>query len=109
MRSATDFLPCFMIEFMNLEITKSLNLGSGFTSRFSALCRRDMCDFLYQPVPFANDFPLSPQKQPSLGPLGSILGAPLLPVGDALRVEHAANNVIADAWKVFDAAASDHH
>jgi hypothetical protein len=31
-----------MIEFMNFETTKSLNLGSGFTSRLSALCRRDM-------------------------------------------------------------------
>jgi hypothetical protein len=31
-----------MIEFMNFETTKSLNLGSGLTSRLSALCRRDM-------------------------------------------------------------------
>src|SRR5690242_3646437 len=48
MRSATDFLPWRIIEFMNLEITKSLNFGSGLTSRLSALCRRDMC-FLPQP------------------------------------------------------------
>src|SRR5215510_2412201 len=53
MRSATDFLPCRIIEFMNLEITKSLNFGSGLTSRLSALCRRDMC-FLPQPVKLAS-------------------------------------------------------
>src|SRR6185295_9355825 len=44
-----------------------------------------------------------------LGPLGSVLGAPLLPVGHALRVEHAADDVIAHAGKVLDAAATDHH
>src|SRR5262245_7070032 len=53
MRSATDFLPCRITEFMNLEITKSLNFGSGLTSRLSALCRRDMC-FLPQPVKLAS-------------------------------------------------------
>src|SRR5262245_46065850 len=48
MRSATDFLPWRMIEFMNLEMTKSLNFGSGLTSRLSALCRRDIVFFLSQ-------------------------------------------------------------
>ena len=33
-------------KFMNLDTTRSLNFGSGLTSRLSALCRRDMCDFL---------------------------------------------------------------
>src|SRR6476620_8867850 len=49
MFSATDFLPSFMIEFMNLDTTRSPNLGSGLTSRFSALCRRDIRLFLHQP------------------------------------------------------------
>src|SRR6516162_7752476 len=47
MRSATDFLPSFMIEFMNLDTTASPNLGSGLISRLSALRRRDMCLFPY--------------------------------------------------------------
>src|SRR5580698_7114683 len=40
--SATDFLPCRMIEFMNFETTKFPNFGSGWISRFSALWRRDI-------------------------------------------------------------------
>src|SRR5262245_8694501 len=56
MRSATDFLPCRMMEFMNLDTTKSLNLGSGLTSRFSALCRRDIGVFLDQSVPVPGSF-----------------------------------------------------
>jgi hypothetical protein len=35
-RLRTDFLPSSMSEFMNLETTRSPNLGSGLTSRFSA-------------------------------------------------------------------------
>ena len=35
--SATDFLPAYMIEFMNLETTRFPNFGSGLISRFSAL------------------------------------------------------------------------
>src|SRR5438552_18805743 len=51
MFSATDFLPSFMIEFMNLDTIRSPNFGSGLTSRFSALCRRDIRLFLHQPCP----------------------------------------------------------
>ncbi len=43
-----------------------------------------------------------------LRPLGAVLGAALLTVGHALRVEHAADDVIAHAGKVLDAAAADH-
>src|SRR5262245_59477716 len=43
------------------------------------------------------------------GPLCSILGASLLAIGDALRVEHAADDVIAHARQVLDPAAADHH
>src|SRR4029453_13578465 len=102
MRSATDFLPCRIIEFMNLEITKSLNFGSGLTSRLSALCRRDI-RFLPQSLKLASLH--GPhrsswrardgrtQRGPLLGPLCSILGASLLSVGNALRVEHAPDDV----------------
>src|SRR5215475_11593135 len=119
MRSATDFLPCRMIEFMNLEITKSLNFGSGLTSRLSALCRRDIaslpqpakrCVSNFQNRPEVPRFAGGPtQRGPLLGPLCSILGASLLAVGDPLRVEHAADDVVAHAGKVLDPAAADHH
>src|SRR5262245_61374942 len=119
MRSATDFLPCFMIEFMNLDTTKSLYFGSGLTSRLSALFRRDMCSFLRQSVLSQPRWQsrassltkpsLQERKKALLGPLRSVLGAPLLPVGHALRVEHAADDVIADTGQVLDAAAADHH
>src|SRR4029077_1939094 len=104
-----------MIEFMNLEMTKSLNFGSGLTSRLSALCRRDIAFFLDQTnLPFAN-FPRRSrlrgpltQRGPLLGPLCSVFGAPLLAVSYALRVKHAADDVIAHARQVLDATASDH-
>src|SRR5918994_2426970 len=41
--------------------------------------------------------------------LRAVLGAALLAVLDALRVEHAAQDVVADARKVLHAAAADHH
>ena len=50
-------------------------------------------------------------KKPTLAYLpsrsGAVLGAGLLPVGDALRVEDAAHNVIAHAGQIADAAAAD--
>src|SRR5262245_40788644 len=49
------------------------------------------------------------QKGPLLGPLGSVLGASLLAVGDAFRVQHATDDVSAHARHVFDAATADHH
>src|ERR1700758_838119 len=44
----------------------------------------------------------------SLRALGAVLRAALLAVLDALRVEHAAQDVIAHAGQVLDAAAADH-
>src|SRR4029077_2784613 len=44
-----------------------------------------------------------------LRPLGSIFRAALLAVLHALRVEHAAQDVIAHARQVLDAPAADHH
>src|SRR4249919_698143 len=42
MPSATDFLPSYMMAFMNLLTTMLPNFGSGMISRFSAAWRRDM-------------------------------------------------------------------
>ena len=46
---------------------------------------------------------------PSLGPLGPVLRTGLLAVLDPLRVEHAAQHVVAHAGKVANAAAADQH
>src|SRR5437764_12557414 len=43
-----------------------------------------------------------------LRPLCAVLGPALLAVLDALRVEHAAQDVVAHARQVLDAAAADH-
>src|SRR5579863_10569637 len=45
----------------------------------------------------------------SFRPLGAVFRAALLAILDALRVEHAAQDVIADAGQILDAAAADHH
>src|SRR6478609_8046454 len=91
MFSATDFLPAYMIEFMNLEITRFPYFGSGLISRFSALWRRDI------------------DQAPLFRPLGAVLGPALLAVLDALGVEHAAQDVVAHARQILDTAAADHH
>src|SRR5882672_5405216 len=76
---------------MNLVRTISPNLASGRTSRFSAARRRDMCS--------------SPRL---LRTLRAVLRTALLAVLDALRIEGAANDVIAHAGQVLDATAADH-
>src|SRR5579863_1758822 len=45
----------------------------------------------------------------SFRPLGAVFRAALLAILDALRVEHAAQDVVADARQILDAAAADHH
>src|SRR5690349_4557809 len=90
MFSAADFLPSYMIEFMNLVTTTLPNFGSGLTSRFSAEWRRDIG------IPRL------------LRTLRAVLRAALLAVLDALRIENAAEDVIANARQVLDAAAADH-
>src|ERR1700730_1259035 len=110
MPSATDFLPACITEFMNFVTTTLPNFGSGRISRFSALWRRDIS--LFPCLAF-----LKTQNDPSpgsllgslLGSLGAVFRTPLLAVFHALGVEHAAQDVIADARQVFDAAAADHH
>src|SRR3954452_7796658 len=88
--SAADFLPSYMIEFMNFVITMFPNFGSGFTSRFSAEWRRDIDD---------------PRL---LRTLRAVFRTTLLTVLDALCIENAAENVIANAGQILHAAAADH-
>src|SRR6478609_6659870 len=111
MPSAADFLPSYMIEFMNFVTTMSPNFASGMISRLSALWRRDMpflrpglfvlrCDL--RAGPEDRRFPVL------LRTLRAVLRAALLAVLDALRVEHAAQDVVAHARQVLHAAAADH-
>src|SRR6202000_769927 len=46
---------------------------------------------------------------PLLRTLGAVMRTALLAVFDALRVEHAAQDVVTDARQVLDAAAADQH
>src|SRR6266566_10020113 len=91
MRSATDFLPSSIRQFMNLVTTASPNLGSGWTSRLTAARRRDMAVLRL------------------LRPLGAVFRAALAPVLDALGVVRPADDVIAHAGQVLDAATADQH
>src|SRR5579883_389618 len=80
---------------MNFVMMMFPNFGSGSTSRFSAEWRRDI---------------LSVPQVPRglLGTLRAVLRTALLAVLDALGVEDAAENVVAHAGQVLDAAAADH-
>src|SRR5471032_339855 len=90
MPSAADFLPSYIREFMNLARTRSPNLASGVISRRSARWRRDIYISL-------------------LRTLGAIERTALLAILDALGVQHAADDVVAHAGKILDAAAADQH
>src|SRR6266478_534421 len=91
MRSATDFLPSCIRQFMNLVTTASPNLGSGWTSRLTAARRRDMAVLRLSRA------------------LGAVFRAALAAVLDALGVMGAADDVIAHAGQVLDPAAADQH
>src|SRR5947199_3344735 len=91
MPSATDFFPAYITEFMNFVMMMFPNFGSGSTSRFSAEWRRDM-----------------DQVSRLFGTLRAVLGTALLAVLDALGIEDAAENVVAHARQILDAAAADH-
>src|ERR1700756_5275903 len=124
MPSATDFFPAYMTEFMNLVMMMFPNFGSGFTSRFSAEWRRDILSFLRHGRacpghPRLNSLikiPGSHFVRPgmtfatlrSLGTLGAVLRTALLAVLDALGIQHAAEDVVAHAGQILDAAAADH-
>src|SRR3954468_19521469 len=94
MRSATDFLPRVISTLTNLATSTFLNFGSGRISRLGTSLRRGMLRF-----------PLLSR----LGRLGAVLGAALLAVFHALRVERAAHDVVAHAGQVLHPAAADQH
>src|SRR5215831_15559891 len=48
-------------------------------------------------------------KRKSLRPLGSVYGAALLSVLHALRIEHAAQDVVSHTRKILHAAAANEH
>src|SRR5438067_6067570 len=107
MPSATDFLPSSMTEFMDFDRVMSPNFGSGRISRFSGRRRRDIGCFLsLQPVPEPVRGLLS---RGLLGALGAVLRAGLPAVLDPLRIEHAAEHVVADAGQIAHTAAADQH
>src|SRR5271156_1051575 len=112
-----------MIVFMNFATTTSPNLASGMMSRFSAECRRDMALLslrhgrLARPRNFSVWIHGCRSRSPeddatlrfaSLRTLGAVFRPALLAVLDSLGVQHAAQDVVADAGQVLDAAATDH-
>src|SRR5260370_30449771 len=88
MRSATDFLPWYIRQFMNLVTTGSPNFASGRTCRLTAARRRDMA---------------RPSPSYLLRPLGAVFGPALAAGLDALGVEGTADDVRAHAPQVLDA------
>src|SRR3569833_1931767 len=90
MRSAADFLPLFMMTFMNLASMSLLNFGSGRMVRTGAAERRDK-----------DQYPLF------LRPLRAVLRTRLLTVVDASGIERTADRVITNAREVLHAAAAD--
>src|SRR5271170_6607021 len=88
MRSATDFLPSYIRQFINLVNTLSPNFASGKTSRLTAARRRDMTGSL-------------------LRTLGAVFRTALATVFDALGVERAADDVIPHSRQIFHSTAAD--
>src|SRR5580692_11569093 len=91
--SAADFLPSYIRLFMNFARTRSPYLASGLISRRSARRRRDMC--------------VSSRRL--FRTLRAVERTALAAVFHALRVEHATNDVITHARKVFHATAAKQH
>src|SRR5690348_11849014 len=90
MLSAVDFLPSYIKAFMKRLITTSPNFASGRMSRLTARRRRLM-------------------RAPSLRPLRAVQRTALAALGDALRVEHAAQDMVPHARQVLHAPAPDQH
>src|SRR5258708_20131157 len=94
MRWATDFLPWYIRQFMNLVTTGSPNFASGRTCRLTAARRRDMA---------------RPSPSFLLRPLGAVFGPALAAVLDALGLERTAADVVAHARQALDATPPDGH
>src|SRR5438477_8507370 len=88
MRSATDFLPSYIRQFINLVNTLSPNFASGKTSRLTAARRRDMTSSLFRT-------------------LGAVFRTALAAIFDALGIERATDDVVTHTGQVFDPAAPD--
>src|SRR3970282_700333 len=95
MPSATDFLPRVISTLMNLATSGWLNFGSGRISRLGTSLRRGM----------AGCSPVSSLGR--LRRLGAVLGAALLAVLHALRVERTAHDVVAHARQILHASAAN--
>src|SRR3974390_2396604 len=91
MPSAADFFPAYIRLFMNFARIRSPNFASGTISRRSARRRRAIAVI------------------PLFRTLGAVERTALFAVFDALRVEHAADDVIAHAGQVLHAAAAEQH
>src|SRR6267142_2653724 len=90
MRSATDFFPSYIRQFINLVRIASPNFGSGKTSRLTAARRRDT-------------------GVPLFWTLGAVFRTALAAVLDALGIEGAADDVITHSREVFDPATADQY
>src|SRR5512135_1879276 len=90
MASPVDFLPLRIRLLMNFATMRSWNFGSCRILRFSTSRRRGIG------VPLARA-------------LRAVLGAALLAALHANGVEGPADDVVADAGEVLDAAAADQH
>src|SRR5208283_3561198 len=90
MDSAPDFLPSYISAFMKRLIRTSPNLASGRISRLVARRRRLMA-------------------RSSLRPLRAVQRAALATLGDALGVQHAAQDMVAHAGQVLHPTAADQH
>src|SRR5437762_3210805 len=106
MRSAIDFLPECMTVLTNLVTRRrastvwSVNFGSGSGLRLGTSPLRGIYFRPLLRLLLASTL---------LGPLGAVLGTPLAAVGHARGVQRPADDVIAHAGEVLDAAAADQH
>src|SRR5436190_6728488 len=88
MRSAVDFLPSSMTLLITCWTRRERKTGSGSICRMVAAERRGICSLLL---------------------LHAVLRAGLLAVADAGGVERPADDLVAHARQVLDAAAADEH
>src|SRR5579871_5671168 len=100
MRSAADFLPLFMMTFMNLASMSLLNFGSGRIVRTGAWARRLMAD--------SRDG-LYPAGDSLLRALGAVFGTRLLALADPGAIQGPAHCVITHSGQVLHAAAANEH
>src|SRR5512134_2446729 len=100
-RSATDFLPRVISTLTNFETSTFPNFGSGRISRFGTSLRRGMGE------PDVRCWVPGAPPLRGLRAFRAVLRAALLAVLHPLRVEAAADDVIAHARQVLHAAAAD--